>query len=78
MIVEVGINNSGLSQISALNGMLTIGREIPAPDVVERTDGSEIIFRPTLQLLGNGIQNHRLAPQIRSENFSGERQQTVN
>jgi len=38
----------------------------------------EIIFRPALQLLGNGIQNHRLAPQIRSENFSGERQQTVN
>ncbi|TLW92558.1 hypothetical protein FFR93_40470, partial [Rhizobium sp. MHM7A] len=36
----------------------------------------EIIFRPALQLLTNGIQNHRLAPQIRSENFSGERQQT--
>lgn len=31
----------GLSQISALIGMSTVGREIAAPDVVERADDSE-------------------------------------
>lgn len=36
---------SGLSQISALNGILTIGREIPAPDVVELSDDSECNYR---------------------------------
>lgn len=38
----------------------------------------EIIFRPALQFLGNDIQIHTLALQMRSQNFSGERQQTVN
>ena len=32
---------SGLSQILAINGMLTIGGEICAPNVTERTDDSE-------------------------------------
>ena len=36
---------SVLSQISAFNGILTVGREIPAPDVVERTDDSECDYR---------------------------------
>lgn len=35
----------GLSQISGFNGKLTVGREIPAPDVVERTDDSECDYR---------------------------------
>jgi hypothetical protein len=43
VVLQLGpeTEQTGLSQIFAFNGMLTIGGEIPAPDVVERTDASE-------------------------------------
>ncbi|MGZ2402762.1 hypothetical protein ACVIKO_000022 [Rhizobium ruizarguesonis] len=45
-IIEAsGSRKGGLSQIFALNGMLTVGGEISAPNVVERTDDSECYCR---------------------------------
>ncbi|MGZ2402780.1 hypothetical protein [Rhizobium ruizarguesonis] len=44
-ITTIGKLEMGLSQIFALNGMLTVGGEISAPNVVERTDDSECYCR---------------------------------